>query len=320
MPDAPTTRLGLVRPLKEENFDLAGHINANWDKLDAAAGWPSVPNQAARLAVAGAYVGMAVRQADTAGLYVLSALPASTAGNWTQVQTSVVNGVDVAGSVAARNALTPFNGKLIARSDRGWLELYDGAAWRVVGVAAVTNFADLATYITNPYAGQLAIVTSEQNRQYRYSGAAWVSELPSYVILRQTVSQSIPTSAWTPLNFDTEDSDGPGWHSTASNTNRLTPTIPCTLVVVGTGVLFVSNAGNKGVRIAKNGSPLLGRQVFGPPPANELWSQQAMAVVTFNGTTDYIETQVFQGGAAALNTFQNADFAPGLQAYLIAKG
>lgn len=145
-------------------------------------------------------------------------------------------------------------------------------------------------------------------------------ETPTLVVLRATIGQTIPNAAWTALALDTEEFDTSNWHSTSSNTSRLTPTIPCKLVVVGTAVFFTSSTGNKGVRIAKNGAPALGRQVFGPPSANELWSQQAFAILSFNGTTDYVEVQGFQVSGANLATFNNSEFAPAMQAYLIARG
>lgn len=80
-------------------------------------------------------------------------------------------------SAAARTALTPHVGQLIWRTDRSWAEVCtvaSPAAWRVIGVAAVTNFADLATYITSPFSGQRAFVTSTLT-EYAYNGSAWIA-------------------------------------------------------------------------------------------------------------------------------------------------
>jgi hypothetical protein len=78
--------------------------------------------------------------------------------------------------VTARTALTPYDGRQIYRQDRDWVEVYDGTAWRVQGVAICTNAADRdgASGITGPYAGQLCLLTAD-GLLYRYTGSAWTT-------------------------------------------------------------------------------------------------------------------------------------------------
>lgn len=78
-------------------------------------------------------------------------------------------------SVAHRAELTPYTGLRIFRSDRGWDEVYDGSAWRVLGVAICTTAADRDTAVTNPRSGQLAL-TTDLDILWQYDGAtlAWV--------------------------------------------------------------------------------------------------------------------------------------------------
>lgn len=64
------------------------------------------------------------------------------------------------------------------RADRDWEEVYDGTAWRVQGVAKVSNFADLSA-ITNPFSGQVASNTAD-NLLYRHNGTSWLA-LPGLV-------------------------------------------------------------------------------------------------------------------------------------------
>jgi hypothetical protein len=69
----------------------------------------------------------------------------------------------------------------IYRVDRNWHEVLDSnSVWRVVGTAVVTNFSDLATFITGPYDGQLAYVTAQKGL-YRYRSGAW-----SFLIFAET--------------------------------------------------------------------------------------------------------------------------------------
>lgn len=77
-------------------------------------------------------------------------------------------------SATARTAIgTPYEGLSIDRTDRDWYERYDGTAWRVVNsVALVTSTADRDSAITNPVAGQLAMIGAS-GQTYRYTGSAW---------------------------------------------------------------------------------------------------------------------------------------------------
>ncbi len=82
-----------------------------------------------------------------------------------------VGGLLPVATQALRNALTGmYDGMGIYRTDRDWIEAYDGSAWRVQGVAKVSSFADLSA-VTDPYAGLLA--TSGDGTMYRYDGSGW---------------------------------------------------------------------------------------------------------------------------------------------------
>lgn len=65
----------------------------------------------------------------------------------------------------------PYDGLAVYRRDRNWVEIYDGAAWRVQGVAIVSSVGDL-TAITNPIAGQAAFNTAD-SQFYAYIAGSW---------------------------------------------------------------------------------------------------------------------------------------------------
>lgn len=75
-------------------------------------------------------------------------------------------------SSTERAALTPYDGLAIYRRDRDWVEIHDGTAWRVQGVAICTSTADRDAAITSPVSGQLA-VTTDADIVWQYDGAAW---------------------------------------------------------------------------------------------------------------------------------------------------
>ncbi len=84
-----------------------------------------------------------------------------------------VGGLLPVASATIRNALTGlYDGMTIYRQDRDWIEIYDGAAWRVQGPAIVANTADLSA-VTNPYGGQVA-TASNGAQEWRYTGSAWL--------------------------------------------------------------------------------------------------------------------------------------------------
>lgn len=89
-------------------------------------------------------------------------------GPWTVA----LGGLLPVADATARTAITtPYDGQQIYRQDQDWVEVYDGAAWRVQGVAVVANAAGLSA-ITSPYNGQQAY-NSALNVPYQYRSGAW---------------------------------------------------------------------------------------------------------------------------------------------------
>lgn len=86
--------------------------------------------------------------------------------------TVAAGGVLPVKDVAERNAISaPYNGLTVWRRDRKWLEVHDGTAFRVQGIAIVASFADLSA-ITHPAAGQTAWSTGDA-QMYAYVSGAW---------------------------------------------------------------------------------------------------------------------------------------------------
>lgn len=83
-------------------------------------------------------------------------------------------------------------------------------------------------------------------------------ERPPIAVLKQTVSQSIPTGTWGIITFDAEDVDTYGGHSTTVNTSRYT----CQFAGwyrVGGRAAFTSNAtGSRGARVHINANYIPG--------------------------------------------------------------
>lgn len=186
-----TTRSGFILPDNAEIIDVIGDLNPNWTKLDTSL--DRVCTSSTRPSTA--YIGMRAFETDTNTEIVCIGVAPIV---WRYLSAPVV------ASVAARNALTPvFAGLQCIRSDKGWMETYDGTAWRVPGYQTVAALAD----ITNPITNQLALLSSDTGI-YRYTGSAWLfiestSPTAGTVQYKRTTSFTVASSAVTKLSFDT---------------------------------------------------------------------------------------------------------------------
>lgn len=90
------------------------------------------------------------------------------------VRTAPENTPQIVGSSTERNALgTPHEGHRVDRTDRDWHERFDGAAWRLMAHAICTSNADRDSAVTNPRAGDLALVTTTRTL-WQHEGSAWI--------------------------------------------------------------------------------------------------------------------------------------------------
>lgn len=114
--------------------------------------------------------------------------------------TTAIGGTIPVANATERNAITsPFTGMTIWRIDRGWREVYNAGAWRVLDIAIVAAFADLATHITAPYTGQFAIITGD-NALAVYSGSSWVYQMFFATTTNQAHARYRQTSAHAVVN------------------------------------------------------------------------------------------------------------------------
>ena len=127
---------------------------------------------------------------------------------------------------------------------------------------------------------------------------------PPIVRLIQAAAQSIPNVTSTALTFaaGSEDIDTHNFHDTVTNNTRVTPTIAGYYQVTVTYASSANTATQLYAVVAKNGAgvqPLV-RQT--PAATSSAKSVQATAIVSMNGSTDYIEGWANQNSGGALNT------------------
>jgi hypothetical protein len=119
----------------------------------------------------------------------------------------------------------------------------------------------------------------------------------------QTVAQSLANITWTSITFTAEILDRDNGHSTSTNTSRYTGQTPGYYNITGVGAV-VATTGPVLAGIAKNGTRITGSvtQSSGNGTTGVAAASAPAPRVQLNGTTDYVELQVYQGSGAAANT------------------
>lgn len=216
---------------------------------------------------------------------------------------------------AERDALTAYSGLAIYRIDREWVEIHDGTAWRVQGVAIASSTADRDAAITHPYSGQLCQLINSGDPLYQYDGstASWVliAIAPIYCHVYQVngATQNILNTTPTALTFTGEVVDTFGFHSTVTNTSRILPTIAGRYKCTGMPAYAPSAAGPFNAQFRKNGALVVGSAAYSTEHAvNQAFvanTATAEATISVNGTTDYIELWTNHNFGVTTATFSN---------------
>jgi hypothetical protein len=257
-------------------------------------------------------VPVVIQGANSAGTPVDPALPASfipivravvnatvTSPTLQDLRTRTVpsGGVLPVASAAIRTALgVVHTGFLISRTDKNWVEVYDGTAWRVQGTVKTGALAD----ITDPLAGQLALLTTD-NYLYRYTGSAWIavqcfSPTGGIVQYKRTGgSGTVSSGTATKLGFgaavsvDTSIVVVSGAGNTDFTIQRdgtydLNATVPWVTASSGTHSYwgYIALAGNQAVRIAANtDGPNNYQAILNPNKPVRLTAGTALSVFCF---------------------------------------
>lgn len=131
-------------------------------------------------------------------------------------------------------------------------------------------------------------------------------------LINKSAGGSIPSGSWTSLTFDTEQYDTDAWHSTVTNTDRLTVPSGVSKVRLCAQAGWASSAtGARGLRIIKNAdsAPAIGLpNLFlpGQTGGNSLNVQSSVIDVT---PGDYFRLQAYQASGAGLDLLTPTWFA-----------
>lgn len=139
---------------------------------------------------------------------------------------------------------------------------------------------------------------------FAYDGAAWYS-LPKFTGARvfNSTGQTITTATPTALTFDSENYDTSAFHSTSSNTSRLTiPTGLDGYYIVGANIFWTATAGGRRyLRLQTNGTTIVAGVEIGSVADATAAPSQMVEVPLLLSAGDYVEVVVLQSSGGNLN-------------------
>lgn len=170
------------------------------------------------------------------------------------------------------------------------------------GSAAITGAATLSegTNVTLTQSGNdIAIAASGGGG----AGAA------SAARVFNSANQSIPHNTTTVLTFDSERYDTDNYHSTSSNTSRLTAPVAGKYDVKVCVSIAANATGIRDVLINKNGTDTVA-QVLLPSAGATFQTIIEVACTIDLAAGDYVEAAIYQNSGVALNSLAAAKYAP----------
>lgn len=140
-----------------------------------------------------------------------------------------------------------------------------------------------------------------------YNGLLFLSE-PPVLTATQATPQSIPAIAWTSLALDNTSADTYGMHSNVTNNSRATAQTPGWYLVCGSNNWTPAASGNRGIRLAKNGTAIVGSGAFRlPTGVGNTDGMGSSSLLVYLNTGDYVECQVWQNSGGPLSTVIGTD-------------
>lgn len=127
-------------------------------------------------------------------------------------------------------------------------------------------------------------------------------------IIRAT-AQALADATFVAIQFTTEDYDTHAYHSTVTNTSRITPLRAGYYNFRGSGMFEAQTTGTfSDVVFRMNGTDQLPGGLRIPPGGTSAHGGPAFATMPFNGSTDYMEMLMRQDSAGADNTNSTSPF------------
>lgn len=130
--------------------------------------------------------------------------------------------------------------------------------------------------------------------------------------INRPTAQALADATWVAIQFTVEEYDTHGYHSTSSNTTRITPTQAGVYTFLGSGMFEAQATGTySDVFFRKNGTDhYSGGSRVPILSGTSAHGGVAFATIEMNGSTDYVELTLRQDSAGADNTNTTTPFIP----------
>ena len=154
------------------------------------------------------------------------------------------------------------------------------------------------------------VVTASQMNTHVRDNLKALREHNTCKVYRST-NGTLTTATLTTVNFDAEAYDPNGWHSTTSNTDRITPTLSGLYLVTAGASFGASATGWREMILWRNGTSgqafaTVGRGVACTGTNSTNWV--ISGTISCNGSTDYISLSVEQNSGGNLTLAGSTEF------------
>lgn len=174
------------------------------------------------------------------------------------------------------------------------LNVTAGSTMATLNVSGGSTLATLSVAGGSTFAGTITFSTYN------------VTPTPT-VHLSNSANQNVNNSAYTGLNWDTEDTDAAGMHSTSANSSRITFAQSTGWYGVGANVEWNGNSsGLRLVRLMLNDATAFGGQMSNAPVGGASMPQSVFGLVRATSTSDYVTASVFQNTGSTLSIQANS--------------
>lgn len=163
--------------------------------------------------------------------------------------------------------------------------------------------------VSSPSVGDVVREISS-HRLWYYDGTNWRPQSGATARVYNSAAISLTHNTSTELTFDSETYDLDGFHSTVSNTGRLTvPTgFDGTYHVSATAEFAANTTGGRQLAIKANGSLFIAVQQF---EASSVFGTIANVSTTVNlSAGEYVTVEAFQTSGGSLNVSRSASYSP----------
>jgi hypothetical protein len=215
-----------------------------------------------------------------------------------------------ADAAARTTAITsPQEGMISYLKDTNATQYYSGSAWVSIGGGSspLTTKGDLYTYSTTDARlgvgtnGQVLTADSAEATGLKWAAAAGGSTFAGVSVGNTSGNQNIANTTWTAINWATERYDTDGYHSTSTNTSRITiPSGKAGKYLVNAFLVWDPNTTNaRYIAIYKNGTNM---NSFSWRANDAYFTAQANVVLDL-AVGDYIQVYVYQDSGSNRDTF-----------------